>query len=63
MAVSGVDIVGPLPRELEPGTVFSAGLFAASPHRAEGQRLLAFLSSTEVAPRIRAFGLEPLTAG
>jgi len=63
MAVSGVDIVGPLPREIEPGTVFSAGLFAASPRRAEGERLLAFLSSKEVAPRIRAFGLEPLTAG
>lgn len=63
MAVSGVDIVGPLPREIEPGTVFSAGLFAASPRRAEGQRLLSFLSSKDVAPRIRAFGLEPLTAG
>jgi molybdate transport system substrate-binding protein len=63
MAVSGVDIVGPLPRELEPGTVFSAGIYASSARRAEGQRLLAFLSSKDVAPRIRAFGLEPLTDG
>jgi molybdate transport system substrate-binding protein len=60
MAVSGVDIVGPLPRALEPGTVFSAGIYTASPRRAEGQRLLNFLGSAEAAPRIRAFGLEPL---
>lgn len=60
MAVSGVDIVGPLPRELEPGTVFSAGVFAASSRRADAVRLLRFLASAEAAPRIRAFGLEPL---
>ena len=60
MAVPGVDIVGPLPRALEPGTVFSAGIYAASLRRAEAQKLLQFLSSAEVAPRIRAFGLEPL---
>lgn len=63
MAVPGVDIVGPLPRELEPGTVFSAGIHASSPRQKEARRLLDFLSSAEAAPRIRAFGLEPLTAG
>lgn len=60
MAVPGVDIVGPLPREIEPGSVFSAGIWAASPRRSEAARLIDFLSSAEAAPVIRQFGLEPL---
>lgn len=61
MAVPGVDIVGPLPREIEPGSVFSAGLWAGSPRPAVGARLIAFLASAEAAPVIRQFGLEPLS--
>lgn len=61
MAVPGVDIVGPLPREIEPGSVFSAGVWAASARRVDGARLLRFLSSADVAPVIRRYGLEPLT--
>jgi molybdate transport system substrate-binding protein len=63
MAVPGVDIVGPLPREIEPGSVFSAGIWATSSRREAAERLLAFLSSAEVAPVIRRFGLEPLASG
>lgn len=62
MAVPGVDIVGPLPREIEPGSVFSAGVWATSSRRAEAARLIAFLASAEAAPVIRQFGLEPLAA-
>lgn len=61
MAVSGVDIVGPLPREIEPGSVFSAGVWASSVRKVAAARLIAFLSSAEAAPVIRQFGLEPLT--
>ncbi len=60
MAVPGVDIVGPLPREIEPGSIFSAGIWAASSRRSEAARLIAFLASAEAAPPIRRFGLEPL---
>jgi molybdate transport system substrate-binding protein len=63
MAVPGVDIVGPLPREIEPGSVFSAGIWATSARRKQAEQLLAFLSSAGVAPVIRRFGLEPLAAG
>lgn len=59
MAVTGVDIVGPLPRAIEPGSVFSAGIWATSSRRLSAQKLLAFLSSAEVAPVIRQYGLEP----
>jgi molybdate transport system substrate-binding protein len=60
MAVAGVDIVGPLPRELEPGTVFTGGVFAASRQREPATRLLRFLASSEAAAVIRRYGLEPL---
>ena len=62
MAVPGVDIAGPLPRELEPGTVFTGGVFAASPQRDAAALLLAFLASPEAAAAIRRYGLEPLGA-
>ncbi len=62
MAVSGVDIVGPLPREIEPGSIFSAGVWAASSRRSQATQLVEFLASAEAAPVIGQFGLEPLTA-
>lgn len=62
MAVSGVDIIGPLPRALEPGTVFTGGVFAASARRDDAARLLEFLSSSEAASVIGRYGLEPLGA-
>jgi len=61
MAVPGVEIVGPLPREIEPGSLFSVGIWAASSRQAEAARLIAFLASAEAASVIRQFGLEPLT--
>lgn len=60
MAVSGVDIVGPLPRTLEPGTDFAGGVFAAAAQPDAARLLLAFLASAEAAAVIRRFGLEPL---
>jgi len=60
MAVPGVDIVGPLPREIEPGSVFSAGVWASSTRKMQAARLIAFLASAEAAPVIGRFGLEPL---
>lgn len=57
--VPGVEIVGPIPRELQRPAVFSAGRLAASNNVAQSDRLLKYLASPEVAPALRQSGLEP----
>jgi len=57
--VAGIEIVGPIPRELQTPAVFSAALILASPRIAEADRLLRYLASAEVAPVLREAGLEP----
>ena len=57
--VAGIEVVGPVPRDLQTPAVFSAGLTAASTNAAEAQRLLRYLASPEVAPALRQSGLEP----
>jgi molybdate transport system substrate-binding protein len=57
--VAGVEIVGPIPYELQTPAVFSAGRMAASPRGAEADAFLKFLASAEVAPALRESGLEP----
>ena len=57
--VGGVEIVGPIPRELQSPAVFSAGRLAASNNAAQSDRLLEFLASPEAAPALRDSGLEP----
>jgi molybdate transport system substrate-binding protein len=57
--VPGVDIVGPIPVELQSPMVFSAGRMAASERPVQADRLLKFLTSTEVASVLRGSGLEP----
>jgi molybdate transport system substrate-binding protein len=57
--VPGVDIVGPIPVELQSPMVFSAGRMAASERPVEADRLLKFLTSTEIAAALRGSGLEP----
>ena len=57
--VSGVEIVGPIPRELQSPAVFSAGRLAASKRVAQSDALLKYLASPEVAPVLRESGLEP----
>jgi molybdate transport system substrate-binding protein len=57
--VAGVEVVGPLPHELQTPAVFSAGCIAGSPRLAEADRLLRYLASGDVAPLLRDAGLEP----
>ena len=59
MPVEGLDIVGPLPDELQKITMFSAGLGAGTKHPDAAKAFVAFLRSTAVAPVLRANGLEP----
>jgi len=57
--VGGVEVIGPIPRELQTPAVFSAGRMAVSGRAELSDRLLRFLASSEVAPVLRESGLEP----
>ncbi len=57
--VAGVEVVGPIPRELQTAAVFSAGRWAASAKAAQADALLKYLASPEVAPLLRESGLDP----
>ena len=57
--VDGVDVVGPIPLEMQTPAVFSAGRLAASAKAAQADDLLRFLTSPEAAPALRESGLEP----
>jgi molybdate transport system substrate-binding protein len=58
--IEGIEVVGPIPYELQTPAVFSAGRMAAASNAAEADRLLRYLASTEVAPVLRDSGLEPV---
>jgi molybdate transport system substrate-binding protein len=58
--VSGIDIVGQLPPELQKITVFSAGIASVSKEPEAGKALIKFLASPAAAPAIIASGMEPI---
>jgi molybdate transport system substrate-binding protein len=62
MPVAGLDIVGPLPAELQKITMFSAGIGAATKQRAAAEKFIAYVKSRERAAILRANGLEPASA-
>ncbi|MDH2381498.1 substrate-binding domain-containing protein [Bradyrhizobium sp. CER78] len=57
--VDGIEVVGPIPLNLQTPAVFSAGRMTASQRAAAADHLLRYLSSPEVAPVLRETGLEP----
>ena len=57
--VAGIEVIGPIPYHLQTAAVFSAGRMSASPRAAQADHLLRYLASSEVAPALRASGLEP----
>jgi molybdate transport system substrate-binding protein len=57
--VAGVEIIGPIPLQLQNPAVFSAGRLVASGKVDQSDRLLKFLASAEVTPALRDSGLEP----
>ncbi len=59
LAVPGVELVGPLPTEIQNYTLFSAGIVAGSKQQAAGAELIQFLSSPAAAEVMRAKGFEP----
>jgi molybdate transport system substrate-binding protein len=59
MPVSGIDIVGPLPGDLQKISVFSAGIFTAARDPAGAAELVAYLALPELAPILTRKGLSP----
>jgi molybdate transport system substrate-binding protein len=59
MAVDGIDVLGPLPAELQSVTTFTAAIPANASHPEIGRALIAFLIAPEVKSIIKAKGLEP----
>jgi molybdate transport system substrate-binding protein len=61
-AVAGIDIVGPLPGDLQAMTVFAAGVFATSRRAGAAEALIGRLTTPEAERVIRQKGLEPARA-
>ncbi|MCJ9705011.1 substrate-binding domain-containing protein [Bradyrhizobium sp. SHOUNA76] len=57
--VDGIEVVGPIPHELQTPAVFSAGRMANAKHADAADRLLRYLASPGVVPVLRQSGLEP----
>jgi len=61
--VEGIDIVGPLPDELQKITVFSAGIATASREPDAGKELIKFLASPAARPELVKSGMDPIMTG
>jgi molybdate transport system substrate-binding protein len=59
-AVAGIDIVGPLPDEVQKISVFTAGIFRAARNPGGAEKLIAYLVDPRLAGVISSTGLEPI---
>jgi molybdate transport system substrate-binding protein len=59
MPVAGIDIVGPLPGDLQKISLFTAAIFTAAKNPAGGAKLVSFLGAPELAPILERKGLSP----
>ena len=57
--VAGVEVIGPIPRELQVPAIFSAGRMTATDKVALSEQFLKFLQSPEATSVLREAGLEP----
>jgi molybdate transport system substrate-binding protein len=60
--VSGIDIIGPLPDDLQKITVFSAGIASVSKEPDAGKALIKFLASPAARAEIVNSGMDPIVA-
>ena len=63
MVVPGIEVVGPLPADIQTVATFSGGLLTASAWPDRSAALLRFLVSPAIAPVLRGTGLEPANVG
>ncbi len=61
--VEGIDIIGPLPDELQKITVFSAGIASVSKEPDAGKALIKFLASPAARAELVKSGMDPIAAG
>jgi molybdate transport system substrate-binding protein len=61
--IAGIDLVGPLPPDLQKITIFSAGIVVGSKEAEAAKALIAFLASPAAAAAIRESGMEPMKEG
>ncbi len=59
MAVKGIQYVGPLPKELQNFTLFTAGILIGAPQAAAAQALLDFITTPAAVKVFKSKGLEP----
>jgi len=59
LPVAGIDLIGPLPADIQEVTAFSAGLHAQAKEPTAARALVAFLTAPAAAPIIRKTGMEP----
>jgi molybdate transport system substrate-binding protein len=59
MPVAGIDVVGPLPGDLQKISVFTGGVFTAAKNPAGAAKLVSYLASPELAPILARKGLSP----
>ena len=57
--VEGIEVIGPVPHDLQTPAVFSAGRMVRAKQADAADRLLRYLASPEVVPVLRQSGLEP----
>jgi molybdate transport system substrate-binding protein len=60
MPVAGIDIVGPLPDEMQKISVFAAGICRAARNPEGAAKLIAHLADPRIAPVLIRKGLEPI---
>jgi molybdate transport system substrate-binding protein len=60
--VEGIDIVGPLPDELQKITMFSAGIASVSKEPEAGKALIKFLASPAARAELAKSGLDPVAS-
>ena len=60
MPVAGIEIVGPLPDEVQKISVFAAGIFRAARNPDGARKLISYLAEPGLAPVLMRKGLEPV---
>jgi molybdate transport system substrate-binding protein len=58
--VKGIDLLGPIPAEVQKVTTFTAAIAASAKERAAGEALIQFLAAPEAVEAIRRSGMEPV---
>jgi len=59
--VPGIDIVGPIPPEVQRPTVYAAGIAASAKEAAAAKALIEYLASPASAEAVRGAGMDPIT--